>query len=333
MTQDADMPDIWSVPVTLPFSENEQYYGGLFEFKYAVLSSGELQWEGTNGSSGDRRKEKQMMLNFYHAYKPTHRYGQTNRGWPWKADDPIMMFTRAEIGRLMATVGVDAGAGANFVSKFDCISDCCLASRRNHAEDLYEEVLSNMNGELDTRTHAAMLAMVGAYGVSYTDSVTGARGTPGQCREWTQAALHSLSIEEWLSMDLEQTVGKQFTGWALNGIKELAQRVHYAGSFEWLRLAPIMQSAKSYPQFSTKGSWTAKKSEQNMEAFKQASHNLLESILDALNRGASIKRALEVDAAAAGEDSKKFQIPDPPALQVGRMWICLLYTSPSPRDS
>eukprot|EP00658_Telonema_sp_P-2_P019895 TRINITY_DN17821_c0_g3_i2.p1 TRINITY_DN17821_c0_g3~~TRINITY_DN17821_c0_g3_i2.p1 ORF type:complete len:1745 (+),score=376.54 TRINITY_DN17821_c0_g3_i2:323-5557(+) len=262
-----------------------------------------------------------MMLNFYHAYKPTHRYGQTNRGWPWKADDPIMMFTRAEIGRLMATVGVDAGAGANFVSKFDCISDCCLASRRNHAEDLYEEVLSNMNGELDTRTHAAMLAMVGAYGVSYTDSVTGARGTPGQCREWTQAALHSLSIEEWLSMDLEQTVGKQFTGWALNGIKELAQRVHYAGSFEWLRLAPIMQSAKSYPQFSTKGSWTAKKSEQNMEAFKQASHNLLESILDALNRGASIKRALEVDAAAAGEDSKKFQIPDPPALQVGRMWM------------
>lgn len=47
--------------------------------------------EGSGGSTHDRRKLKEMMPVLYDAYKSTHRHGMTNRGWPYKADDPILV--------------------------------------------------------------------------------------------------------------------------------------------------------------------------------------------------------------------------------------------------
>eukprot|EP00656_Telonema_subtile_P055941 TRINITY_DN8827_c0_g1_i2.p1 TRINITY_DN8827_c0_g1~~TRINITY_DN8827_c0_g1_i2.p1 ORF type:complete len:1721 (+),score=503.88 TRINITY_DN8827_c0_g1_i2:159-5321(+) len=134
---------------------------------------------------------------------------------------------------------------------------------------------------------------------------------------------YGLSVEEWVGMSLERVVGKAFTGWALNGIKEVAQRVHYQGSYAWLRLAPIMQIAKDFPDFSTKGHWTSKKAQDDAEAFTAAAKELLESTMDALTRGAEMKRNLEADAyaAAAPGEASKVKIPEPPALKVGRMWM------------
>ena len=48
-------------------------------------------------------------------------------------------------------------------------------------------------------------------------SAYAARGTPGDIREWTQVVLYNLHVEEWLALDLNQVLPRQFSGWALNG--------------------------------------------------------------------------------------------------------------------